>query len=70
MLTLEIYGKLITWPEDFALLMMKYYENYGVPFVVHRNCINTGSDSSTDGSVAKCAETSVAQVKTCCHQQL
>jgi hypothetical protein len=70
MMTLEIYGKLITWPEDFALLMMKYYEDYGVPFIVHRDCIYTGSGSKTEGPVVKCAATAEAQVNICCHQQL
>jgi hypothetical protein len=69
MLTLEIYGKLIKWPEDFARLMMKYYENHGVPFIVHRDCINTGKDSSTNGFVAKCAATAETQANICCHQQ-
>ena len=58
MMTLEIYGELITWPEDFALLMMKYYENCGVPFIVHRNRVNAGGDAATDGPVAKYAATS------------
>lgn len=70
MMTLEIYGKLITWPEDFAHLMMKHYENYGVPFIVHRDCIHTGRDSLTGGFVAKCAATTGTQVNGCCHQQL
>ena len=70
MLTLEIYGKLITWPEEFAHLMMKYYENHGVPFIVHRECINTGRDSLTNSLVDKSAATAEAQVNICCHQQL
>jgi hypothetical protein len=70
MITLEIYGKLITWPEEFAHLMMKYYENHGVPFIVHRDCINTGRGSSTNGFVDKSAATAEAQVNICCHQQL
>jgi hypothetical protein len=47
MVTLEIYGKFITWPEDFALFMMKHYQNRGVPIIVHRDDINTGHDSAT-----------------------
>jgi len=37
MLTLEVNGKLITWPEEFAVVMMGYYEQHGVPYSVHRN---------------------------------
>jgi hypothetical protein len=60
MLTLEIYGKLITWPEDFALLMMKYYQKHGVSFIVHKDCINKGRDTTTEGCVAKCATTTAS----------
>ena len=70
MMTLEIYGELITWPEDFALLMMKYYENCGVPFIVHRDCIHTGRDSSTNRSVTKSTANAETQFNDCCHQQL
>jgi hypothetical protein len=48
MLTLEVYGKFITWPEDFALLMMKYYRKHGVDFILHRNCVHTGWDNTTE----------------------
>ena len=44
MLTLKVNGEFITWPEKFALLMMKYYENNGVPYTVHKNCADAGSD--------------------------
>lgn len=44
MLTLEVYGQFVTWPEEFAHLMMKYYRNRGIAFVVHKNCIHTGWD--------------------------
>ncbi len=47
MLTLEVYGQFVTWPEEFALLMMKYYRNRGIPFVVHRNCVHSGWDITT-----------------------
>jgi hypothetical protein len=70
MLTLEVYGKFISWPEEFALMMMRYYQNYGVPFIVHRDCINTGSNSPAAGSVPKCAAPSEAQDSICCHQHL
>jgi len=43
MLTLEVHGKLITWPEEFAETMMGYYKKHGVPFVVHRNCIHANA---------------------------
>ncbi len=53
MMTLEVYGKIISWPEDFALLMMKYYENNGVPFIVHRDCTDTDIASATGGRMKK-----------------
>jgi hypothetical protein len=37
MVTLEVHGKLVTWDEDFALIMMRYYKNHGVSFIVHRH---------------------------------
>jgi len=46
MLTLEIYGEFITWPEAFAQLMMKHYREHQVPFIVHRNCVHTGWNTS------------------------
>jgi hypothetical protein len=48
MLTLEIHGKFITWPEDFAVLMMKYYRDNGISFIVHGNCSHT--EYKTTGS--------------------
>ncbi|HTP63886.1 MAG TPA: hypothetical protein VMJ66_00745 [Geobacteraceae bacterium] len=42
MLTIEVNGDYITWPEDFAALMMGHYKNHGVPFTVHRNCVHSG----------------------------
>ena len=50
MLTLEVYGQYITWPEDFALLMMKYYRKHGVPFMLHRNCVHTGLDTTAENN--------------------
>lgn len=70
MMTLEIYGKLITWPEDFALLMMKYYKNCGVPFIVHRDCVHTGRDSSRNRSMARSAATAETLFGEFCHQLL
>jgi hypothetical protein len=61
MLTLEIHGKFITWPEDFAVLMMKYYHENGVPFIVHRNCkhaeCKTGTASSFLARLVESADT-------------
>jgi hypothetical protein len=50
MLTLEVHGQLINWPSDFALMMMKYYRNHGVPFRVHRNSANAGIDLTAKGN--------------------
>ncbi len=36
MLTLEVNGQLVTWPADFAIMMMKYYKKHNIPFVMHR----------------------------------
>ena len=46
MLTLEVNGQFVSWPEDFALLMMKYYRKHGVTFVLHRNCAHTRNGNS------------------------
>lgn len=48
MLTLEVYGQFIRWPEDFALLMMKYYRKHGVTFILHRNCAHSGLDTTAE----------------------
>ena len=45
MLTLEVNGRLVTWPEEFAAVMIRYYSQFGVPFKIHRNCIHSGSNS-------------------------
>ncbi len=34
MLTLEINGQRITWPEEFALWMMNYYKTHGIDFTL------------------------------------
>jgi len=46
MLTIEVHGQFITWPEDFALFMMKYYRKHGVNIILHRNCVHTGLDTT------------------------
>jgi hypothetical protein len=46
MLTLEVNGQFITWPEEFAVLMMKYYRKHGVNYILHRNCGHTGWDTT------------------------
>jgi len=50
MLTLEVNGQFITWPEEFALLMMKHYQKNGVNFVLHRHCTHTGWDTTAKNS--------------------
>jgi len=37
MIIVEVRGQIVNWPEDFALVMMRYYHNHGVPFKVHRH---------------------------------
>ena len=34
MLTLQVYGKRVTWPDEFANLMIEQYQKRGIPFVV------------------------------------
>jgi hypothetical protein len=45
MLTLEVNGQFITWPEEFAVMMMRHYKHYGVPFIIHRNCFHFGCNT-------------------------
>ena len=45
MLTLEVHGQFITWPEEFALLMMKHYRKHGVTVILHRHCTHSGWDT-------------------------
>lgn len=71
MLTLEIHGKFISWPEDFAVLMMKYYRDNGINFIVHRNCAHSSSKSAAANSfMSKLMESAEFQeYKFCfCHQ--
>jgi len=71
MLTLEIYGEFITWPEAFAQLMMKHYREHQVPFIVHRNCVHTGWNTSEEKTFmhGKYAKTAKVQEDLCyCHQ--
>jgi hypothetical protein len=44
MLTLEVNGQFITWPEEFAVTMMGYYKKYGIPFMLHRNGLHFKSN--------------------------
>ncbi len=44
MLTLEVYGEVITWPDDFALMMIKYYRDSGVPYKVCGHQDNDGRE--------------------------
>jgi len=53
MLTLEVNGDYITWPEDFAVLMMGHYKNHGVPFTVHRNCVHSGWSTRAENDHAR-----------------
>jgi hypothetical protein len=34
MITLEVHNQLITWPDDFAIVMMRYYKKHDVPFML------------------------------------
>jgi hypothetical protein len=42
MLTLEVNGQFITWPAEFAFVMMKNYRKHGIPFVVYGDCAHAG----------------------------
>jgi len=50
MLTIEVHGQFITWPEDFAFTMMKYYRKHDVPFPVHRKSIHNDRDTSAENA--------------------
>ena len=50
MLTIEVNGQYITWPDDFAVTMMRYYRKHDVPFLVHRNCVHTCPDSGAENT--------------------
>ena len=69
MLTLEIKKKYVDWPQDFALLMLKYYQDYKVPVMVHMVCGNTGRDAHVYDSVARYAARAETQIRICCHEQ-
>ena len=54
MITLEVHSQFIAWPDDFALVMMRYYRHHGVPFKIHRKCVHTGcSPGAVNASSAK-----------------
>ncbi len=40
MLTLIVHDQSVTWPEDFAYVMMDYYRSHGVPFMIQGKCAN------------------------------
>jgi hypothetical protein len=50
MLTLEVHGQLITWPEDIAQMMIKFYLKRGVPCKVYSNSAPAGIDANTEGN--------------------
>jgi hypothetical protein len=52
LLTLEVNGQLVTWPEEFAQMMMNHYRNHGVKFLVQRNCTHCGRDKTTETVIA------------------
>ncbi len=69
MLTLEINGKYITWPEDFAILMIGHYKAHGVPFTIHRNCVHAGwSTSAANAVLAGLAVKSDDGALSCVHE--
>ena len=48
MLKMEVHGQLITWPEDVAEMMMKFYLKHGVPFKVYSNSAHAGIDANAE----------------------
>jgi hypothetical protein len=69
MLTLEVNGQYISWPEEFAVLMMKHYQKHGVRFVIHRNCVHTGRNvTNENGFITKLSRTAESQEYFCCQQ--
>lgn len=57
MVTLEVNKIMITWPDDFAVLMMRYYRNNGVSFVIHRNCVHSARPTGREASRSNADET-------------
>jgi hypothetical protein len=37
-ITLEVKNQYVMWNKDFAITMVKHYQNYGIPYQIHRNC--------------------------------
>jgi hypothetical protein len=68
MLTVEVKKTLVRWPTDFALLMIKHYQDFEVPVMVHMVCSTTGSDATYD-SVARYAARAESRIHVCCHEQ-
>jgi hypothetical protein len=46
MLTLKVHNMIITWPEDIALLMMRYFKSHDIPFELHRHNIQSEQEST------------------------
>jgi hypothetical protein len=57
MLTLEVHNQFITWPDEFAVVMMRYYHHHGIPFKVHRKCVHTGWPGTGSSSPVNTAGT-------------
>ena len=45
MLSLKVHNTIITWPEETALFMMKFYEKLGIPFEVQLNDLQSDEGS-------------------------
>ena len=50
MITLEVHNQLVTWPDDFAIVMMRYYKKHDVSFVLrlrHSSSVQETSEVRT-----------------------
>ena len=46
MITIEVHNQMVTWPDDFAIVMMRYYKKHDVSFVLRLRHSSSGSDAS------------------------
>ena len=46
MITIEVHNQLVTWPDDFAIVMMRYYKKHDVSYVLRWRHPSSGSDAS------------------------
>ena len=38
LITLEVKNQYVTWEKDFAITMIKHYQDYEIPYKIYKNC--------------------------------